>query len=272
MLLLYNGTIMPEEELRLPLTNRAFQYNDGFFETILVSDARLRFWPDHQKRMREAALALKLQLPDVFFSSAFVEKLLELAQNCHASALGRLKLKVWRAGAGLYAPQTHQVEWLVTAQAAVPVPDEPIRIGVCQHVQTIFSPLSHFKGPNALLYVLAGTEKQEKELDDMLLLNGQNMVAELISSNIFWVRANVLYIPALDTGCVNGIMRRNILRHCHSAGLEVREVYVEVDQVKEADAAFAANVTGLRVIGTLEDKTFANSHPLIRLLQDALMI
>jgi branched-chain amino acid aminotransferase/4-amino-4-deoxychorismate lyase len=270
MLLLYNGTILPEEELRMPLTNRAFQYNDGFFETVMVVEGRLRFWPDHQERMREAALALKLQLPNEFFSSAFEEKLVELTEKCNASSLGRLKLKVWRAGEGLYTPQNHQVEWLVTAQAAVPVSDEPIRVGVCQHVQTIFSSLSHFKGPNALLYVLAGTEKQEKEQGDMLLLDRQHMVAELISSNIFWVSENVLYTPALETGCVNGILRRNILRHCHSAGIEVREVFVGLDHLKDADAAFSANVTGLRVIGALEDKTFKDFHPLISQLRDAL--
>jgi len=271
MFLLYNGLLMPEEELRLPLTNRAFQYNDGFFETIMVVKGRLRFWQDHVARMREAAFALRLELPSIFFSVEFEEQLLELARTFGALTNGRLKLKVWRAGAGLYTPQTNEVVWLAMAQAATPVPEKSIQVGVCHGITTLFSPLSHFKGPNAPLYVLAGVEKQERGVDDLVLLNRQQIVAELISSNLFWIRDNVLYTPAMDTGCVNGILRRNILRHCQVAGIKVREAYFPVDKVQQADAAFAANVTGLRPISSIEGIAMPTNHPLTSQLQDTLL-
>ncbi|WP_461488850.1 aminotransferase class IV [Pontibacter sp. HJ8] len=270
-MLLYNNTFLPEPELKLPLSNRAFQYNDGFFETILVVNGKLRFWADHQERMREAATALQLVIPDSFWKDELEEKLLLLAKQQAASDYGRLKLKVWRTGGGLYTPQTNEIEWLATVEPTQAIPETGIKIAVCQTARTSLSPLSHFKGPHAPLYVLAGIEKQTKGFNDMLLLNAEGFVAELISSNIFWIRENVLYTPTLETGCVNGIMRRNILRYCSSAGIAVMEVYVEIGKVKEADAAFAANVTGLRVIGALEDKAFASSHPLLRQLQDALL-
>ena len=257
--------------MRLPLTNRSFQYNDGFFETIIVTNGRLRFLSDHLERMREAAQALKLELPANFFSGELEARLLQLAQGCGALALVRIKLKVWRAGAGLYTPQTNTIEWMATAQATTFSPVTPYHVGVSDSVRTCYSPLSHFKGPNAPLYVLAGVEKQERGFDDLLLLNRQQIVAELISSNIFWIRDNVLYTPALDTGCVNGILRRNIVRHCQVAGIRVREVYFPVDKVQQADAAFAANVTGLRPISSIGGIALNSGHPLISLLQDTLL-
>ena len=270
-MLLYNNHFLPEQDLKLSITSRAFQYNDGFFETIMVLKGRLRFWQDHVERMREAAAALRLELPSIFFSVEFEEQLLELARQCHTLAFGRIKLKVWRAGAGLYTPQTNEIEWLATAQAATSLPEDPIRVGVCQGITTLFSPLSHFKGPNAPLYVLAGVEKQERGIDDLVLLNRQQIVAELISSNLFWIRDNVLYTPALDTGCVNGILRRNILRYCQTAGIKVREAYFPVDKVQQADAAFSVNVTGLRPISFIEGIAMPTNHPFISQLQDTLL-
>jgi branched-subunit amino acid aminotransferase/4-amino-4-deoxychorismate lyase len=245
-LLLYNNTFLPQQDLRLPITNRAFQYNDGYFETIMVADGKLRFWSEHQDRMREAASALGLAIPAYFWDGELKEKLLQLAKQRNALTMGRLKLKVWRAGAGLYSPQTNEIEWLATAEPMQPIPDAGINVGICQTVKTCFSPLSHFKGPHSPLYVLAGIEKQASGFDDLLLLDTDGNVAELISSNIFWVEENVLVTPALKTGCVNGILRRNIIRWCQQRGIAVHEKIAKQEELLQANSVFAANVTGIK--------------------------
>ncbi|MCC9135419.1 aminotransferase class IV [Pontibacter silvestris] len=263
MILLYNGQLVHEEELLFPLSNRAFQYNDGFFETVIIQNGILRFWQDHKERIQEAAKALKLQLPQQILAPAFEDELLKLAGLNAATAYGRLKLKVWRSGAGLYTPVSNAVEWLVTVQPATPPDIKSIAVSVCQNVRTIHSPLSHFKGPNALLYVLAGLEKKEQQQDDMLLLSRQLYVSELVSSNIFWVKNDRFYTPALDTGCVNGIMRRNILRFCASEKIKIDQVNYQVEQLYEADAVFSANVTGIKTISHLQSKEIYNKNKLL---------
>ncbi|MBC5773432.1 aminotransferase class IV [Pontibacter sp. KCTC 32443] len=252
-MLLYNGEFIPEDELRLPLTNRAFQFNDGLFETIIVADGKLRFWDDHVARMLAAAKALKLELPQAILSGELAEKLLQLAVQNNATTYGRLKLKLWRSGSGLYTPETNQADWLATKVPATPAQTTTLHIGICQTITTNYNPFSFFKGPNALLYVMAGIEKNEKGFDDMLLINRQHIVSELISSNIFWSKNDVLFTPAIDTGCVQGIVRQNILRWCHSAGIKTKEVYFDVDSLLKADAVFAGNVTGIRSIATIDN-------------------
>lgn len=247
-MLLYNGDFIPEQELRLPITNRAFQFNDGFFETIIVANGKLRFWSDHQVRMQAAAQVLKLELPQTIVSGDVEEKLLQLAVHNKAANYGRIKLKVWRSGSGLYTPETNQAEWLATITPATPTATTPLHIGICQTVTTNYSPYSFFKGPNTLLYVMAGIEKTEKGFDDMLLLSRQNQVSELISSNIFWLKDDVLFTPSLETGCVSGIVRSNILRWAQKAEIKTKEVYFNVNSLLKADAVFAGNVTGLRSI------------------------
>ena len=269
MHVIYNGELMPEDELRLPLTNRAFQYNDGFFETAVIENGRIRFWQDHVRRMQQAAAALKLLLPqEVEVFSELKNSLLRLAAQNGAIPSGRLKLKVWRSGGGLYTPDTHRASWLATVHPFTPTALQQYHVGVCQTVYTNYSPFSHFKGPNSLIYVMAGIERQQRGFNDMLLLNRQHVVSELVSSNLFWLRDEVLYTPALDTGCVNGIARRNILRWCASEGIRVREVYFEVDRLSASDAVFAANVTGIRSIKSIEGRSFAEAPLLLTRLQE----
>ena len=229
ILLLYNNHILPDAELLLPLTNRAFQYNDGFFETVIIRQGKLSFWKTHEQRMQEAAKALGLQLPPLFFSHEFADRLLELATHQQALSHGRLKLKVWRSGAGLYTPETNEVDWLVTVNPATPLVTTPLQVGVCQQTNTVYSPLSHFKGPHAPLYVLAGLEKKASAKDDMLLLDRQGAVAEFISSNIFWLRTEVLYTPPLETGCINGVLRRSIINWCQQRQVQLTEKLIGIN-------------------------------------------
>ncbi|WP_242928097.1 aminotransferase class IV [Pontibacter vulgaris] len=270
MYLLYNGECIPENELRMPLNNRAFQFNDGFFETIILDKGTLRFWPDHLARMQSAAQSLQMQLPSFFASTSLEKQLLQLAEQNQLIDKGRLKLKVWRAGAGLYTPETNDIEWLATISPVQTTIQQALQIGVCRNVFTNHSPLSYFKGPNALLYVLAGIEKKEQNYDDMLLLNRQGIVSELISSNIFWLKEEVLHTPALDTGCVNGIARRNILRWCTNQSIKVKEVYFNPDKLQHADAVFAANVTGIRSIASINRVEIKTDQAFIDKMQQAI--
>ncbi|QCR21954.1 aminotransferase class IV [Pontibacter sp. SGAir0037] len=268
MHILFNGQLMAAEELRLSLSNRAFQYNDGFFETMIVKDGVIRFWQDHVERIQEATKVLRLQLPVEFTSINLLENnLLRLAETHNAFANGRLKLKVWRGGAGLFTPETNAAEWLATVQATVPAKAVPVHMGVCQTVHTSYSPFSSFKGPHALLYVLAGTEKKETAFDDLLLLSCDGSMAELISSNLFWYWNNTLYTPALETGCVNGILRRNIIRYCKGEGIAVQEVKMKLNDLPANATVFAGNVTGIKLIHKLNNKDLTVSCTFVDKLQ-----
>lgn len=251
MNLLYNGQLLQEEELQLPISNRAFQFNDGFFETMMIVNGKIRFWQDHLDRMQTAAKALKIELPAMFSVPGFEEKLLLLAEKNKAVNYGRLKLKVWRGGGGIYTPGTNTADWLATIQAASQSVDSLERVGICTGVRTNYNSFSSFKGPNALLYVMAGQEAKERGFDDLIILNKQDLISELISSNIFWFQQDTLYTPALETGCINGIMRRNILNWGRLEGINAKEVYFDVDGILQADAVYSVNVTGIKEISNL---------------------
>jgi len=269
-MLLYNGNFIPESELQLPLTNRAFQFNDGFFETVIVVGGKLRFWEDHVARMKAAAKSLKLELPQTLVSEGLKEKMLQLAKQNDSANYSRLKLKFWRSGEGLYTPETNQADWLATIVPANPAPSTSLHIGICETITTNYSPFSFFKGPNALLYVMAGIEKTEKSFDDLLLLSRQHIVSELISSNIFWLKNDVLFTPAIDTGCVQGIVRQNILRWANQTGIKTKDVYFDVAGLLKADAVLSCNVTGIRSIASINGEAVSIDEGFVQQLRSEL--
>jgi len=269
MELLYNGRFLAEDGVRLPLTNRAFQYNDGFFETLILENGKLRLWHEHQARMHEAASALKLNLSSHLLGSDFERLAAQLAQKNRCGTLARLKMKVWRAGEGLYTPQTDQTDWLVTAQPAQKPFEEPLHVGICQTVRTIPSAFSSFKGVNSPVYVLASREKAGRNLPDVLLLDPLGHVAELTHSNLFWAEGKTLFTPALATGCLNGVMRRHLFHWAKAHGWAVQEVLSYPRQLLQADTVFAGNVTGLRSISKLEEELLPHNAELMRTFKNS---
>jgi branched-subunit amino acid aminotransferase/4-amino-4-deoxychorismate lyase len=269
--LLYNGKIIAEEELSLPVSNRAFQYSDGFFETIIFANRKPRFWADHLARMQEACAILRLEFPEGFLAEGFLEQVLELGRRNECGSMVRVKLQVWRAGQGLYTPQTNHVDWLVTTQPFVQTGLSPLKVGICQTIATIFSPFSGFKGINAPVYVLASLEKQDRSLDDLLLLDTQGHLAEGTYANLFWVKNQTIYTPLLLTGCLNGVMRRNVIRWAIKNNWQVQEGFYLPAELRNAEVVFTGNVTGLRPIGLLEGEELAMDLSILERLQAELL-
>jgi branched-subunit amino acid aminotransferase/4-amino-4-deoxychorismate lyase len=263
----YNGQLLQEAEVKLPISNRAFQYNDGFFETMVLENRAVRFLTEHWERMQEAASVLKMELPLELTTNKLEESIQALAQKNQCTDLARIKLKVWRSGLGLYTPQTDAVDWVLTAQPMSQPSLEPLSIDICQTVHTHPSAFSSFKGPNSLLYVMASREKKERELEDLLLLDANGHVAELTYSNIFWVKGKTFFTPSLATGCLNGVMRRNLLKKA-GGKWTLEEGLFALEALYVADLVFSSNVMGLRPIKSIETTSLSIYLPLLKEMRE----
>ncbi len=48
-----NVVLINGKQSRLSVFNRAIQFGDGLFETCLVKDGKLLFWPQHFSRLEK---------------------------------------------------------------------------------------------------------------------------------------------------------------------------------------------------------------------------
>lgn len=256
-MILFNGKLVRPQDFALPLPNRGLAFGDGFFETLVVLNGRLRYAADHLARMQQAAAALHLTLPaPLATAQALASTLAGLATAGHLPA-ARLRLQLWRAGGGRYTPPTEAAEWLATAEPFVPDDSPLLRVDFGRETFSIFSPLSFCKGPQAWLYVRAAHERQQRGLDELILCNAAGQVAEAGAAAIFWVKNDVLFTPALASGCVAGVRRAAVLRTARAAGLACREGLFGPADLLAADAAFTANVAAVRPVRQIGSQQLA---------------
>jgi branched-chain amino acid aminotransferase/4-amino-4-deoxychorismate lyase len=273
MYLLYNFDLIEEEDFKLPYTNRGFQYNDGFFDTLVFAKGRIRFLADHLDRMHRAVQVLNLlpipQLSDLGYMEQQITSLIEL-QPFTADVI-RIKINIWRQAGGLFTPETNAADILIAVQPQGPIKSFITEAGFYNGLRNRFTPFSFFKGPYALHYVQASLERNKLSLDELILLDEQDHIAECLVANIFWIKGNELFTPALETGCIAGIMRLQVLRACKLLQVPVQEGTFSRQELLTADLIFASNVTGLRPILKIEGYSYQASSLLLQHLKKLVM-
>ena len=253
-MLLYNNEPLPAATL--PLPNRGLSFGDGFFETLIFTSGRLRLAADHCQRMHRAAAALYLTLPVALATPEALEATLASLAIANHLPAARLRLQFWRTGGGRYTPTTDAAEWLATAEAFVP-DDTPIgKAGFALETHSIHSPLSFCKGPQAWLYIRAAHERQQRGLDEIILCDAAGHVAEAGAAAIFWVKEEVLFTPSLETGCVAGVRRAQVLRAARAAGIDGHEGLFLNEELLAADSVFTANVAAVRAVRQVGNARF----------------
>lgn len=263
MFLVYNSDILPENDVQLPINDRAFQYGDGLFETIRYENRQIWFWPDHFARLSAGMTALQFIQPRKFTAETIYQHILQLLSvNGLTHQPTRIKIQVWRQSGGLYTPTVNSTNLLITALpgSAFCVTDKT-SAGIYDAFRLSPSPVSAFKTLNALPYVLAGLYKEQHGLNDVILLDTAGNVSECLASNLFWFSGQTLHTPSLQTGCINGIIRQQLLRLAPELGMPVAEGLYQPNVLSEAQAVFCANVMGIQWLRCVNDICIDASAP-----------
>lgn len=252
-----NHQVIDREKILLTVENRGFNYGDGFFETVSIISGTPRFLAQHLARLKKAAELMQMQTSDLLEETVVareVENLRELNGN---TEFAKLKIYMWREAAGLYAPQSNDTSVLLTI---IPSTNQVSSIvaaaGFSEKTVNFPSQLSPFKTLSALKYVLAGIEKEEKKLDEIILLDHRGYVSEALYSNIFWKKDGVYCTPPLDTGCIDGIMKNWLLSAMNGNGMRAAESLVDKEQLLSAQNIFTTNASGVRHIKQIDGAKF----------------
>ena len=255
---IYNDQLLDEQELKFSYENRSFQYGDGIFETIIVKEGKTKLIDYHLDRLIEGLQILSIS-HDLTLDK--VTNKIQLLLDFHHLQNARFKLQVWRKEGGLYTPTGNESDYLLTIANLSHQKSQPLNIDFSEKSYISQTPISKFKTCNSLSYIIAGIEKYNRRLDDLILLNNEGYIAECISSNIFWIKDGIYYTPSLDTGCVAGIMRRYILEACKKNNVFVEIGKYSKQDILNADSAFTSNVTGCFPITQIGQKQYSIDIP-----------
>ncbi|MFT5646224.1 MAG: branched-chain amino acid aminotransferase [Aureispira sp.] len=247
--------------------NRAFKYGDGLFETIRVSNGAILFLEAHFARLSKGLNILRMQNSQQPLSIEKFQKILEDFLSKQSDANLRIRITFFRQGAGLYTPQETDYDYYIESStlesASFELNKKGFHLGLCTAVQLPIDQLSNLKTTSALPYVLAALEKKEKGWSDCLILNSEGAIAESIAANVFLLKGKQVFTPALNQGCIAGVMRQNVLKIIKELDLELCEGQVFWEEVKQADEIWLSNaVRGIQWVAQVMDcsKLLENSR------------
>ncbi len=258
----YNGKLFLETENIFTVNNRAFKYGDAIFETIRVLDGKLCFLPDHFERLKKGMDFLQFKNCEITFET-LIKQIEDLVLKNNIKKGGRVRLTVFREAEGFYTPFNEKCGYVIEAkpieQNHYSLNENGLIIDIYNLHRRSTSKLSNIKTTNDIPQILAGLYALENNLDDCIILNKHNRIVETTNSNIFLYKKNNIYTPSLDEGCMDGVMRKQILKIAEKLKINIFEGMLNANVLQQTDEVFLTNVVrGVQWVKTFKEKTYTN--------------
>jgi len=260
----FNGTIVSKDTSILT-QNRAFLYGDAVFETVKIVDSKILFLEDHYFRLMSSMRVIRMEIPMDFTMEYFEDQILTLARSRKIEVSARARITVYRNDGGHYLPQDNTVSFLINVESLVntlySINHKEYTVDLYTDFYVTRQLLSSIKTTNKIINITASIFANENGFDNCLLLNDNKNVIEALQGNIFMLKGNTLITPPISEGCLNGIMRKQILALARKIqDLEVVEEVISPFDLQKSDELFITNVIkGIQPITKYRKKEFATN-------------
>jgi len=247
-----NSEFINEQDLIIKSSNRAFNYGDGFFETIKIINSKPFNFPAHYARFSLACEVLKLKHKETLISLLSV---INNLINQNKLINGSVKIHVSRREGGKYQPKYNGCEVMINTCSGLGF-EQNIPVTLCvfsDEVKTI-GRLSNIKSVNAGVSVLGAIHAKELGFENAILRNTNGNYIEATNSSLFIIKGNVIYTPPLSDGCIDGTMRAWLLNN-----YKIIEKSLSLADINQSDEVFISNaLTGITAVKTVEESVFTN--------------
>ncbi|MDI5896214.1 aminotransferase class IV [Flavobacterium algoritolerans] len=260
----FNGTIV-SEDANILTQNRAFLYGDAVFETVKIINNKILFLEDHYFRLMSSMRVVRMEIPMNFTMEYLEEQILSLVAKNQALNSSRARITVYRNDGGYYLPQNNSVSFIIHSIALentlYSIEKKQYEVDLYKDFYITKQLLSSIKTTNKIINITGSIFANENGLDNCLLLNDSKNVVEALQGNIFMLLGSKLVTPPVSEGCLNGVMRKQILSLAKKLGnLEVVEEVISPFDLQKADELFITNVIkGIQPITQYRKKAFSTN-------------
>lgn len=239
-----NGSLVPRSTAKISVFDHAFLYGYGLYETMRAYQGKIFLLERHTKRMLDAAATIRLanKLAGTDLAKACIDT---LAANSLKDARIRLTVSNGEADAAPWTDNRGKPNVVVTARPYIPFSEkiysEGFRVGIASVRRCRQSVVATLKSVSHLTSVMARMETAAYSMDEALLLNEDDYIAEGGGCNVFFVRSGELLTPPLDSGILPGVTREVVMNLAMGMGIVVSEVDIRPAALKQFDEAFVTN-------------------------------
>lgn len=240
------------------IPNRAMNFGDGLFETMVFDKNQIRFLNYHLARLSNGMKILNLsgETVDIIGLESFLNK------NFPDLKL-RIRWNVFRSGGGKYTPQSSEISQTIQVSTFTPAPKIKETAFISDKIRLFPTPWSACKTLNSLPYVLANLERVEIKMDEVILLDHRGFLSEGGSSNLFWKKSGEYFTPSLDCSCLNGVARTVILEELIKQECQIQVGEFLPDVLKNADQVWVSNVSGISYLAQIGKEKYSTDPEII---------
>ena len=235
-----NGSYLPAEELKISPFDHGFLYGLGFFETFRTYKGKVLFLGEHYNRLCKALNCYRIEMP---YSLKELEAVVsELTVQAKEDGYFRLNVSAGVHDLGLQ-PTAYKEPTVIIFRKELPkrrrgegksarwldtprnIPEQQVRMK------------SHHYGNN----VLGRFEVPSLVNEEGFFVTPRGYIAEGVTSNIFWVKDDILYTPSIDTGILPGITREWVIQIANRLGYRIEQGLYKPIEIKRASECFVTN-------------------------------
>lgn len=242
MLVCLNGTFVPHEDARLPITDGGFLFGDTLFETLKARKKKILLQNEHLDRLELSAKLLHFPC-----RRKQIESSLQQLANALPAEVSRIRLTISRGSHhGLTFPAADSGWYLLTATPTKEIDRTERTTGAACVIapNQRVNPLSHLpqmKRGNYADCLYAANFARGKGAREALFVDAEDNLLEGSTSNLFALLKNRLITPPLGQNILAGVMRRQVIDAATELGIPVSEKNLSRSELITADEAFICN-------------------------------
>ena len=255
-----------QSQEEITLQDRAIQYGDGFFTTILVVNKQILNWFSHWERIKNSSQVLGLPLIKLEQLSNWLEIALNdyFEKNDTKDCVLKIIITRGTGGIGYQMPETIDSNCLfyikpspIQLNLGELTAIQPMAVGLCKTLASIGS-LAGVKTLNRLENVMARTEMAESGYQEGLMLNALQHVVCGTQSNIYLLKADTVFTPKINESGVAGTTRFQMNILLKKLGWKVVEKNISLAEIEQTDELFLTNaVRGVQPVKHFLNKQYS---------------
>jgi D-alanine transaminase len=244
----WNGSVMPLEDVKVSVLDRAFMFGDSIYEVIRIYGGRAWRLNDHLERLATGLAELKIDF-DAGQIGDRIDSLLKSTQL--KDALAYVQVTRGAAPRHHYFPSESQPNCLIYVEPFLDLHASARQVGG----KAITYPdvrwmRNDIKATTLLANCMAANAAHEKGcIESILVKNG--MISEGSHTSVFGVIDNKVIVSPSSSSVLPGITKKQVIELCTTAGITMQEGYLPMADVPKLQELFIT-ATPEEIIGIVQ--------------------
>jgi len=258
----YNGKYIDDSNPIIQANNRGFRFGDGVFETMKFKKGKIIFLDEHLSRLWQGLKRFQFDLPKLFTPDYLESQILALIQKNKLS-VARIRLTVFRGNGGLYDPENLHPNFIIESwnlpETNGDLNENGLQCILFKDALKSVDAYSNLKHNNYLPYLMGALQAKKMKCNDAIIFNANLNICDSTIANVFLIKENIIYTPALSEGCIAGIMREFVINELRKNNFNVVEQTITETDLANADEVFLTNsIYNMRWVSAIDSLNYQN--------------